>query len=73
MHSDEIAIEDAGIAHAHALHPQKKVRRLLEQAGIDLIPRFYMFFGQNRLETRRTTKKEFHLSTLLSFPVHLLA
>jgi hypothetical protein len=48
MHGNEIAVENAGIAHAHTLHAQQEVRFLLEQAGIDLVARLDMLLGQDR-------------------------
>src|SRR5688572_6105084 len=49
MHRNQIAVQNAGIAHAHAVHAKQKVRRLLEQIGIDLITSLDVFLGENRL------------------------
>src|SRR5690606_37688409 len=48
MHGDEIAVEDAGIAHAHAFDPQQEMRLLLEQIRIDLIARLDLLLGEDR-------------------------
>lgn len=37
MHGDEVAIEDAGITHAQALHAQQIVGAWTEQFGIDRV------------------------------------
>src|SRR5512139_1407607 len=49
MHRHQIAIQNSGIAHAHAVDAKQKVRRFLEEVGIDLISSLDMLFGENRL------------------------
>src|SRR5690606_2476569 len=44
----EIAIENAGVPHAHALHAEQEVRLRLEQIGIDLIARLDVLLGEDR-------------------------
>src|SRR5690606_26725229 len=52
MHGDGIAVEDAGIAHAHAFDPQQEMRLLLEQIRIDLIARLDVLLGEDRRARR---------------------
>ena len=47
MHGDQIAIEDAGVAHAEADDAQKIIGARMEQAGIDLVVRFDVFGGED--------------------------
>lgn len=52
MHGDEVAIEDAGILHAHADDLQQVVRLRLEEVGIDLVARLDVFLGEDRAARR---------------------
>ena len=49
MHRDQIAVQNSGIAHAHAMNTKQKVRRFLEKPGIDLIASLDVLLGENRL------------------------
>src|SRR5262245_9769308 len=55
MHRHQVAIQDPGIAHAHAVDTKQKVRRFLEEIGIDLISSLDMLFGENRLTCRNAS------------------
>ncbi len=48
MNGDQIAMQDPGILHAHALHLQQVMRLRLKQLRIDLITRLDMLLGQDR-------------------------
>src|SRR5690606_21302665 len=52
LHGDEIAVEDAGIAHAHAFDPQQEMRLLLDQIRLDLIASLDMLLGEDRRARR---------------------
>ncbi len=49
VHGDEVAIEDAGIAHAHALHAQQVVRTGREERRVEAVARLDVLGGQDRL------------------------
>ena len=48
MHGDQIAVQDAGVLHAHAAHFQQVMRLGLEQLRIDLIARLDVLLGEDR-------------------------
>src|SRR5690606_172011 len=52
VHGHEIAVQNTGVPHAHALYPAQKMRLRLEQIGIDLIARLDMLLGKNRRARR---------------------
>ena len=44
---DQVTIENAGISHAHAMHPQQVMWLWAEQSRIEPVMRFDMFLGQH--------------------------
>ena len=54
MHGHEIAIQNPGVPHAHAVNPQQEMRWLSKQIRIDLITSFDVLLGQNRLARGNT-------------------
>ena len=48
MHGDQVAVEDAGVAHAEADDAQEIIGARMEQAGIDVVLRFDVFRGEDR-------------------------
>lgn len=47
MHRDEVAVEDAGVAHAYAAHTQQVVGPGREQRGVELVARLDVFGGED--------------------------
>src|SRR5690242_13931191 len=54
MHGYQITIQDPCVSHAHAVNAQQEMRWLSEHLWIDLITRFNMFLGQDRLTCGNT-------------------
>ena len=52
MHRHLIAIDDAGIAHAHAVHTQEIIRSRMKQARLNRIMPDDIFHRQHRLPRR---------------------
>ncbi len=52
MHRQQITVQDAGIAHAHALHPQQVMGAGAKQPGIQPIVPLDVLLGENRPSRR---------------------
>ena len=52
VHRQQVAIENAGVAHAHAAHLQQVIGVRLEQLGIHLIALLDVGFGKDRAACR---------------------
>jgi len=48
MHGEQVAVEDAGIAHAHADDAQQEIGTWPEQRRVDGVVRFDIAFGHDR-------------------------
>ncbi len=47
VHRDQVAVEDADVAHAHAAHLEQVVRPRLEELRVDLVVRLDVFLGED--------------------------
>src|SRR5882672_8917033 len=52
VYRQQVAVEDAGIAHAHAAYLQQVIRARLEHPGVQLIAFLDMGFGKDRTACR---------------------
>ncbi len=48
MHGQQVAVQDAGITHAHALHAQQVMWARREQTRVDAVFVLDIFLGQDR-------------------------
>ncbi len=48
VHGEQIAFEDAGVAHRHAAHAQQIVGARREEIGVDLVALRHVLFGEHR-------------------------
>ena len=52
LHGEQIAVHDAGIAHAHAMYTQQVVWTRIKQAHIEAVASLDMLAGEHRLTSR---------------------